>query len=486
MGSRIVQEQITSQMSCETLEYQYSDRLQRIQIKAFRGLFDESIAAKWALLVALGGWAFDYPKGPNVRQLTLNLFLNTENSANLVKRTTQKARAAVISVTHKQTLSGTLYTELKGQEVPHELWMSCTYFKFVVLASCAFSFAFLAKPSFSRLKQETASLFREQQGGTLRVPEEQTTKKKLRISSEDARLTSILRLEGRRGSWRTVWQAWKSYTGSAICVYTAAMQAAYNCRRYIRGAEIYDKMRSLPPEEIEVDSVSLQIAMKVFGKLGNQSRIDEIWEEVLENKWFGMLTAGSRLEAAAEMGDVTKAGKLLKEMSQSRIATNINHYNSVLNACKNSKPPSYRAAQAVFESLRDLRMQPTVVTFTNLVQSHREAPLSRIQDVMDHLGKSELEIDKVFAEAYVSSLFWGRLKRDTDLSGFQALLLEMSEERRSELNTALEAFATLGVMTGLCRTAKFALTQLMLSDVESRRPTRPAQACHAFAPFLRK
>ena len=361
---------------------------------------------------------------------------------------------------------------VKGQEVAHVLWMISSNSRLIVLASCAFSFAFLAKPSFSRLKQETVSLFREQQGGALRVPDEETTKRRLLISPEDARLTSFLRMAGRKGSWDTVWRAWKSYTGKAICVYTAAMQAAYHCRRYERGAEMYDKMRSLPPEEIEIDSVSLQIAMKVFGKLGSQSRIDEIWEEVLEKKWFGMLTAGSRLEAAAEMGDVTKAGKLLNEMSESRIATNINHYNSVLNACKNSDPPSYRAAQAVFESLRDLRMQPTVVTFTNLVQSHREAPLSRIQEVMDHLGRSDLQIDKVFAEAYVSSLFWGKLKRDTELNGFEALLMEMSDERRSELNTALEAFAALGVMTGLCRTAKCALTQLRRPELESRRPPK--------------
>ncbi|CAE7373753.1 unnamed protein product [Symbiodinium natans] len=329
----------------------------------------------------------------------------------------------------------------------------------IVMFGCALSAAWLSRLCFSRPRQKTVALLREQQGRGLRVPEEEQTKQTHQITQEDARAVALLAQAGKQGRWKRASQVWRSYMGSSVTVFTAAMQAAYRCGQYLQGAEIYDQLRELPPEQVDIDSISLQIGMKVFGKLRNESRVDAIYKEVQEKGWYSMLTAGARLDAAAEMGDVEGAARLLDDMMQRRITTNINHFNSALNACKNAEPPSSNAAVYLFNALRDRGMKPTVVTFTNLVRACRAAPLPRIQQIRSDLALSKLQPDKVLAEAYVAALFFGKIRQQTTLDGFRTLLLDMDDARQDELRSALREFDALGVLTGLCRTAKKALSR---------------------------
>ena len=144
-------------------------------------------------------------------------------------------------------------------------------------------------------KQSTATVMRERSGlsvGTT-VPQ-QESKLSLR---EESTLAGRLKIAGKRGRWKQVQRLFRSYTGVAVPVYCAAMQAAHRCGKYKEAAAMYRRLRDVP--NIEVDRVLLLQGMKIFGKLQDKDEVTAIWEEVAAAGWIDKIRASARIDAAA-------------------------------------------------------------------------------------------------------------------------------------------------------------------------------------------
>ena len=87
----------------------------------------------------------------------------------------------------------------------------------------------------------------------------------IEVTTEEERLTSQLQsiAKGRRrGGWKEVKQLLSKYTGYSAVVFTAAMQAALKCRRYLEGAKMFERLRDV---EAPIDApVSRYLLVQLF------------------------------------------------------------------------------------------------------------------------------------------------------------------------------------------------------------------------------
>lgn len=87
----------------------------------------------------------------------------------------------------------------------------------------------------------------------------------IEVTAEEERLTSQLQsiAKGRRrGGWKEVKQLLSKYTGYSAVVFTAAMQAALKCRRYLEGAKMFERLRDV---EAPIDApVSRYLLVQLF------------------------------------------------------------------------------------------------------------------------------------------------------------------------------------------------------------------------------
>ena len=70
----------------------------------------------------------------------------------------------------------------------------------------------------------------------------------IEVTTEEERLASQLQgiAKGRRrGGWKEVKRLLSTYTGYSAVVFTAAMQAALKCRRYLEGAKMFETLRDV-------------------------------------------------------------------------------------------------------------------------------------------------------------------------------------------------------------------------------------------------
>ena len=139
----------------------------------------------------------------------------------------------------------------------------------------------------------------------------------------------------------------------------AAMQAAYRCEQYQEAAELYKELRNL---NVGVDKVSLHVGLKIFGKLQDPGMVDAIRAETSERGWVDKLKCGARIDAAAYMGDVEEAVKVLDMMLTRKIELDVYKFNSAIFACAKAKksqpqrshgPISILAGQRLFTDGRD-------------------------------------------------------------------------------------------------------------------------------------
>ena len=111
----------------------------------------------------------------------------------------------------------------------------------------------------------TASVFREQAGLGISVPIPLGEPGFVyNMSHKEKVLTHRLSESGKKGDWTTVNRLFSSYTGAALPVYTAAMQAAYRCGQYRAALDIYRRLRGMP--KIRISPVTLHLGIKNLWK----------------------------------------------------------------------------------------------------------------------------------------------------------------------------------------------------------------------------
>ena len=97
-------------------------------------------------------------------------------------------------------------------------------------------------------KQTPLAVLRERTGQSIAVNIDAENQElfKDQLTASENKLKSFLAQAGRRGDWSEVSRLWGRYSGTAVTVHRAAMQAAFHCARYEDAACIYDKLVNLP------------------------------------------------------------------------------------------------------------------------------------------------------------------------------------------------------------------------------------------------
>ena len=125
-----------------------------------------------------------------------------------------------------------------------------------------------------------------------------------------------------RRQWRRVQELQGSVKVPLTPFFSAEMNAALKCRKYTAGAALYNQLCEMP---LQPEILTYNLAMKLFGKLGDQKRVRQIWEEALQNYKMDATMAAARLVAAADVADMDAATSLLDEMAQAKVEADVGH-----------------------------------------------------------------------------------------------------------------------------------------------------------------
>ena len=167
------------------------------------------------------------------------------------------------------------------------------------------------------------------------------------------------------------------------------------------------------------------------------------------------------MDAAADLGDIAGAAGVIDFMAKNEIDIDVFVFNSAINACKNTRPPSHSAAMFLLNALLERGLQPSVVTFTNLVGAHQRAKLSKLESLLHQMDLYGIQPDNVFAETYLSTLTYGLLQNVYTFEAAKAKLADVPEERLKAAKAAMHRFVDEGVeLTKLCKFMKAYFDQM--------------------------
>lgn len=148
--------------------------------------------------------------------------------------------------------------------------------------------------------------------------------------------------------------------------------------------------------------------IRIFAKLGDTSRVDQIWNDALSACEFDDILGSARIGAAADAGNVTMAAETLDEMNRSNLSIQVHHINSAIRACWGWGKSQHKAAKYLFDLLPKFRLTPTIVSFTSLIGAYHTASLQDVLLAYNEMKSLEIEPNSVFAETYMYSLLQAR------------------------------------------------------------------------------
>ena len=205
-------------------------------------------------------------------------------------------------------------------------------------------------------------------------------------------------------------QLYREYTGIAVPVYGAAMQAAYRCGKHEDAAKMYRSLRGI--SHAKINRIVLLHAIKIYGKLQDKYQVSNIWKEVQSNGWVNKFLATARIDAASEMGDIEGAASVLEYLQSECMPVDEIHYSSAINACKNSAHNrSHAAAMYLLDGMIKEGLQPSIVTFTSLAGAHVRARLTQLEHLLSSMARAEVRPNTIFVETFLcAAVFQGQLK----------------------------------------------------------------------------
>ena len=145
-------------------------------------------------------------------------------------------------------------------------------------------------------RQENLRLLRERDGlaKTSRARNPNVT-----LSNEGRDFLGRIKDAGERGDWHQVRAIFRTYTGQELPVFHAVLHAALNCGQYGEGASAYEKLCGL---KVQQDAPTFATAMKTYAKMGNASRVREIWAAARQHCQLDAPLSAARIDAAAAEG----------------------------------------------------------------------------------------------------------------------------------------------------------------------------------------
>ncbi len=156
------------------------------------------------------------------------------------------------------------------------------------------------------------------------------------------------------------------------------------------------KIAFQPSPEVYVD------AMKLYGKLKQESPVRELWAELQRLDLVNQIVAQARISAAADNGDVDSAREVMAYMEKKQIEMNELHFSSAINACANSNDKNRaRNAADLFDAMLDKGLKPNLVTYSSLVRSLKGSPSKDVLDVLASMKVQGVKANNVFAENFM-------------------------------------------------------------------------------------
>ena len=314
---------------------------------------------------------------------------------------------------------------------------------------------------FAKLKAKQLSLLelRESKGLAIR---RSARERKIRteLSTAEKKLVSKIASASENRNWRAAKSLYSGYAGSASPVYGAALHAAFRCKEYGQGAKIYKECMT---NCNIVDQPVFSLGLRIFAKLGDTARVQEIWNDALDrlDDWDEIL-GSARIAAAADAGDVEAAADALDKMNSTNLSIDVYHINSAMRACWGWGDKQHKAAKYFFDLLPKFRQAPTVISFTSLLGAYSTASLQEVLFAYENMKSEQIVPDSVFAETYIFCLLQADRKRDRGFS-VEKLLHEKSMDRLQAARDALVDFREAGVsLNKICSEVDKTLTRMGL------------------------
>ena len=167
---------------------------------------------------------------------------------------------------------------------------------------------------FAKLKQESPAAIRERSGNALR--KRAGNLGNIKLDREERSLLGRISNAGERREWGAARSAFASYTGDAAPIYSAALHAAVRCRRYQEGAKIFELCQKRCKN---THAPVYTQALRIFGKLKDPAKVEDVWAESLEKCEFDLVLAAAGVAAAADLGNITGAAHILDMVNESAL-----------------------------------------------------------------------------------------------------------------------------------------------------------------------
>ncbi len=226
------------------------------------------------------------------------------------------------------------------------------------------------------------------------------------MSKEETQLLKSIAIASESRDWPTARSLFGTYFGGATQIYGATLHAAFRCREYNQGAKIYEK--AINNCEF-VDLPLHNVAIRIFAKLGEHSRVQQIWDTATKSFDLNDMLASARIAAAADAGDVETAAAVLDRMNSSNVSIDVHHINSAMRACWGWGNKQHRAAKYFFDLLERFQLSPTVISFTSLIGAYTTASLQELLSAYNEMKALQIQADAVFAETYIFSVLeWSK------------------------------------------------------------------------------
>eukprot|EP00438_Fugacium_kawagutii_P033677 Skav230546 [mRNA] locus=scaffold1365:146599:147561:+ [translate_table: standard] len=309
--------------------------------------------------------------------------------------------------------------------------------------------------AFGQPKQESLMAMRERTGQAVRRKVRDSLGITLPLSQADKILLREISIASEQRKWQEVQSHFDAYSGQAIQIYTAVMNAAVRCRRYSEGAVIYERCRETCEQLTEP---TFTAAIKIFGKLGQHEKVRQIWAKAIKECKLSEILIGSRIDAAADEGDVETAAAMLDLLQTNKLEINKLRITSALRSCWGWGPKQHKAAKYLWKLFAKLNVKPDVAAFTTLMGAYSTAPLQDVLAAKAEMDSLEIEPNRVFGETFLTTVLQQDFKHLKQFDDLVRALTDKPPHRLQAARVTLENYEATGVeMTRLCKKIRAAL-----------------------------
>ncbi|CAE8633944.1 unnamed protein product [Polarella glacialis] len=207
------------------------------------------------------------------------------------------------------------------------------------------------------------------------------------------------------------------------------MVAAFKCRFYADGVNIYKRLCNAGPPKT---AVTYAYALKLFSKAERQGDVTDIITEVWKNvvKPDAPLF-GAMIDAVAEAGKANEAIELLDTMRSHNLVPDVIAWGSAVNACKNARNST--VARFLLDFMIKEGVKPTCIVFTNVVSAHCGSRLVLLQKLKSDMVRMDIKADAFFVGAYVAALLSIKAVSLGSASEAVDLISDLDSERLTEM-----------------------------------------------------